>query len=383
MLGPAASMQSWQLEPGLHYLNHGGYGAVPLPVAEEQQRLRARIEQNPTRFFRNDLAELLDDARTRLATFLIADPDGVVFVANATTGVQTVLASLDLDADCEIVTTDHAYVGVRVQLDVAARRTGCAVKVVPLPLPLHDRREIVDIVASALNPATTLLVIDQVASPTGLVFPVADIAAAARAHGVPVLVDAAHAVGMLPVDVSALGVDFWVGNLHKWLCAPKSAAVLSVASPWRDRIRPLVPSAQYDDGLAPSFDWTGTSDPTPVLAALSACDFFDGLGWETVRQHNNALAASGARVIAAALGTAVPVADQLSGSMRIVDLGRELKPDAARSLEGRLFDKHRIEVPITGIDGHRWVRVSAQLYNRLTDYELLAEVLPGLLDELD
>jgi isopenicillin-N epimerase len=367
----------------LSYLNHGGYGAVPAPVAVEQQRLRARIERNPTRFFRSDLAELLGDARTRLAAFLHADPDGVVFVANATTGVQTVLASLDLDASSEIVTTDHAYVGVRVQLDVLARRTGCVVKVVPLALPLRDPDEIVDTVAAALSPATTLLVIDQVASPTGLVFPVADIAAAAHAHGVAVLVDAAHAVGMLPVDVAALDVDFWVGNLHKWLCAPKSAAVLSVAPRWRDRVRPLVPSTQYDDGLRPSFDWTGTSDPTPVIAALSACDYFDDLGWATVRQHNNALAASGARMIAAALNTDLPVSDQLSGSMRIIDLGRMLEPDAARRLEGRLFDTHRIEVPITAIDGHRWVRVSAQLYNRMADYELLAAVLPSLLDELD
>jgi isopenicillin-N epimerase len=367
----------------LSYLNHGGYGAVPAPVAVEQQRLRARIERNPTRFFRSDLAELLGDARTRFAAFLHADPDGVVFVANATTGVQTVLASLDLDASSEIVTTDHAYVGVRVQLDVLARRTGCVVKVVPLALPLRDPDEIVDVVTAALSPATTLLVIDQVASPTGVVFPVAAIAAAARAHGIPVLVDGAHAVGMLPVDVAALDVDFWVGNLHKWLCAPKSAAVLSVASPWRDRIRPLVPSAQYDDGLRPSFDWTGTSDPTPIFAALSACDFFDDIGWETMRGHNNALAASGARAVAAALDTDLPVADELSGSMRIIDLGRTLEPDAARSLEQRLYDEHRIEVPITAIDGHRWIRISAQLYNRMSDYELLADVLPGLLRDLD
>jgi isopenicillin-N epimerase len=349
-------------------------------VAEEQQRLRARIERNPTRFFRSDLTELLGDARTRLAAFLHADPDGVVFVANATTGVQTVLASLDLDASSEIVTTDHAYVGVRVQLDVLARRTGCAVKVVPLALPLRDSDEIV---AAALSPATTLLVIDQVASPTGVVFPVADIATAARAHEVPVLVDAAHAVGMLPVDVAALDVDFWVGNLHKWLCAPKSAAVLCVAPTWRDRIRPLVPSAQYDDGLRPSFDWTGTSDPTPIFAALSACDFFDDIGWDAMRRHNNALAASGARAVAGALGTDLPVADELSGSMRIIDLGRTLEPDAARSLEQRLYDEHRIEVPITAIDGHRWIRISAQLYNRISDYELLAGVLPGLLRDLD
>jgi isopenicillin-N epimerase len=304
-----------------------------------------------------------------------------VFVANATTGVRTVLASLRPDATSEIVTTDHAYPAVRTQLAVGSREDGYTTRVVPLPFPMPNADAIVAAVVDALSPRTTLLVIDHVAAPSGLVLPIERIAAAARQRGIPVLVDGAHAAGMLPVDVSALGVDFWVGNLHKWICAPKAAAVLWIAPQWREQIRPLVPAVQYDEGLQPAFDWTGTTDPTPILAAPSALDFFDSLGWDTVRSHNRSLATEGARAVAAALGTELPVSDELSGALRIVDLGRSFDPAAARSLEQRLYDEHRIEVPVTYVNGNRWLRLSAQVYNDISDYERLASVLRSLLRE--
>lgn len=377
-----AQLGGWQLDPGIAYLNHGGFGAVPRAVDRVRRELLAELEHNPTRFLTVRLAELLASARSRLAAFLGADPAGLVVTTNATTGVQTVLSSLDLTAGSEIVTTDHSYGAVRVQLQALHRRTGCALRVARVGLPVGDPADIVAAVMAQVSAATNLVVLDHVASPSGVIFPVAPIAAACRARGVPVLVDGAHAAGMLPVDLGELGVDFWVGNLHKWICAPKTAAVLSIAPQWRELIRPLVASNDYDSGLLPAFDWTGTVDPTPLLAAVTSVELLTAIGWDAIREHNRLLAAAGARVLADALGTQLPVPDVLAGALRTVDLGQVLEAPTARLVERRLFDEHRIQVPVTALDGHRWIRLSAQLYNTPGDYDRLARVLPALLADV-
>jgi isopenicillin-N epimerase len=370
----------WLLDPLVAQLNHGGFGAVPEPVAAAAAAVRAEVERNPTYFFTRLLPDRLAAARDELSIFLNADPAGLVFVPNATAGVQTVLASLGLGAGDEIVTTDHAYVAVRRQLAVLADRAGVTVRVVPVPLPVSGPDEVAAAVLGGLGPATRLLVVDHVASPSGLRFPVERLVAAARVRDVPVLVDGAHATGLLPVDLRSLGADFWVGNLHKWLCGPKAAAVLCAAPRWRDVLRPLVPAVGYGEGLHPAFDWTGTADPTPVLAAPTAVWVFGELGWPAVRRRNEALAAEGAALVAAGVGTSLPVPDEMATAMRVVDLGRELPAACAREVERRLADEHQVQVPVTDLGGHRWLRLSAQLYNTIDDYRRLAAVLPGVLD---
>ena len=222
--------------------------------------------------------------------------------------------------------------------------------------------------------------IDHVASATGFAFPVEAIVQAAQARGIVVCVDAAHALAMLDVDVSALGADFWIGNLHKWLCAPRSAAVVVAAAQHRDRLRPLVPSHMYDLGLHLAFDWTGTFDPAPVLAAPVAIEWLTGLGWGEIRARQLTLAAAGAAAIADALGTGVPVGEQFASALRVIELHRPLTFDEARAVEQRLLAEHHVEAPITGLNGEwRWVRVSGAIYNEPADYQALADALPSVL----
>ncbi len=366
---------AWALDPALAYLNHGSFGATPSCVLAEQQRLRADLERNPVGFLVRQLPELLNAVRAEVAAFLGAEAAGVVFVDNATAGMQTVIAQARLAPGDEVLLTDHCYPAVLAQLERAAGRTGATLQIAPVPLPAGGRASVAAAVLSRLTPRTKLLVIDHVASCSGLVFPVEDIAQACRRLGIPVLVDGAHAAGMLPVDLSRLGADFWVGNLHKWVSAPKASAVLYAAPHWRDTLRPLVASHGLQDGYRPSFDWTGTRDPTALLAVPAALAFFGAAGWQAVRQHNNDLSRQGAELVSARLATRPPDADGLAASMRLVRLPASLTDDDARALERRLLDQYAVVVPVTYHGGWHWLRLSAQLYNTLADYERLADAL--------
>ena len=366
---------AWALDPRLAYLNHGGFGAAPACVLAEQQALRDAMERNPVAFLVRTLPELLADVRARVAAFLAADADGLVFVDNATTGAQTVIAQTRLAPRDEVLTTDHCYPAVLAQLRRAAEASGASVQVAPVPLPAGGRAPIAEAVLSRLSGRTRLVVVDHVASCSGLVFPVEEIAAECRRQGVPVLVDGAHAAGMLPVDLARLGADFWVGNMHKWLCAPKASGVLQVAPQWRETLRPLVASHGIAEGYQPSFDWTGTKDPTALLAVPAALAFFEAAGWDAVRQRNNDLASDGAELVARRIGTCTPEADGLAAAMRVVRLPAPLTEADARALEVRLFEDYQIVVPVTWLDGWQWLRLSAQLYNTLSDYERLADAL--------
>jgi isopenicillin-N epimerase len=366
---------AWTLDPALAYLNHGGFGAAPLPVLAAQQEWLAVMERNPVGLLVRRLPELLDVVRGRVAQFLRADPAGLVFVDNATTGVQAVIAQFRLAAGDEVLTTDHAYPAVMAQLRRAVGMAGAELRVAPVPLPATSREAVAEAVVSRLGPRTRLLVVDHVASCSGLVFPVGQIAGHCRERGVPVLIDGAHAAGMLPVDLAEIGADFWVGNMHKWVCAPKASAVLSAAPQWRDTLRPLVASHGIADGYQPAFDWTGTRDPSAILAVPAALDFFGAAGWPEVRRHNNDLARVGAGLVAERIGTSFAGCDGLAGSMRLVPLPAPLTESGARALETRLLEHHGVVVPATYHGGWRWLRVSAQLYNTVADYERLADAL--------
>ena len=366
---------AWTLDPSLAYLNHGGFGATPACVLADQQAWRDALERNPVGFLVHQLPELLDGVRSEVAAFLGADEDGLVFVDNATSGMQTVIAQVRLAPGDEVVVSDHCYPAVLAQLRQAADASGAVLRIAPVPLPAVSRAAVADAVLSRLSGRTKLLAIDHVASCSGLVFPVEEIVAECHRQGVAVVVDGAHAAGMLPVDLGRLGADFWVGNMHKWVCAPKASAALHVAPQWRDTLRPLVTSHGVADGYLSSFAWTGTHDPSAMLAVPSALTFFSQAGWAAVRQHNSELAAQGAALIAGKIGTVAPDASDLAAAMHLVPLPAPLSEADARALECLLLADHGVVVPVTCHGGWRWLRVSAQLYNTLSDYERLAAAL--------
>jgi isopenicillin-N epimerase len=366
---------AWTIDSGLAYLNHGSFGATPAEVLAEQDRLRAALERNPVGFMVYQLPELLAAVRSRVAGFLGADADGLVFVDNATSGTQTVIAQTRLGPGDEVLTTDHCYPAVLAQLRRATEATGASLQVAPVPLPAASPAAVAEAVLSRLGDRTRLLVVDHVASCSGMIFPVREIAAGCRRQGVPVLVDGAHAPGMLPVDLGTLGADFWTGNMHKWVCAPKASAALYAAPGCRETLRPLVASHDVFTGYRPAFDWTGTRDPTALLSVPAALDFFGRAGWQAVRERNNDLARRGAALVADRLGTSAPGADDLAASLRLVQLPAPLAEADARALERRLLEQHGVVVPVTYHGGWRWLRLSAQLYNTIADYERLAGAL--------
>ena len=372
------------------FLNHGSFGAAPKTVLDAQRALRDRLEHNPMAFFIRDLEGLLDASRTRLAAFVGASPTELAFVPNATTGVNTVLRSLRFAPGDELVTTNHEYNACKNALDAVAHESGAKVVVARVPFPLTDPAEVLLAILAVVTPRTRLVLVDHVTSPTGLVIPLEAIAQELGRRGVDVLVDGAHAPGMIPLDLHALGVPFYTANCHKWLCAPKGAAFLYVRDDRQKSVRPLnishgANSPRTDRSrFLVEFDWTGTSDPTPQLCIGDAIDCLDAMvpgGITEIMKRNRALALEARTILAKALGIDPPAPDSMIGSMAALPLP-DGKATVAASLYGDplqevLQKTWHIEVPIVPWPAppKRLVRVSAQLYDTRNEYVYLAEKL--------
>ena len=387
----------WGLDPSVLFLNHGSFGACPRPVLALQQGLRERMETEPVRFLGSGLEGLWDEARASLAAFIGSDPADVVFVPNATTGVNTVLASLRFSPGDELLVTDQEYNACRNALEEAALRTGARVVVATLPFPAASPEESAEAILRRATPRTRLLLVDHVVSQTALVMPVAALVREMAARGVETLVDGAHGPGMLPLDLSSLGAAYYTGNCHKWLCAPKGAALLHVRRDLQPGVRPLVISHGANSPRADrsrfllEFGWTGTHDPTPYLCVAEAIRFLGSLlpgGWPEVMARNRALALRGRRLLCDALRIEEPCPESMVGSMAAVPLpdapGPKPQPPLFLDpLQVALWERHRIEVPVIYWPAfpRRVLRLSAQLYNEPAHYEKLAEAVKGLLDE--
>ena len=349
----------WALDPEAAFVNHGAFGATPRPVLEEQDRWRARMEAQPVDFLLRRYFGYVAEARDAVAEFLGADPERLAFVTNATTGVATVLAALVSPGD-RVVVTDHVYPAVAFAL--AGR--GADVAVVAF-----DPDAGASVLLDAVDERTRLVVVDAVTSVTGVVMPFAEVVAGCRERGVPCLVDAAHAPGLLPVDLRALDPDYWTGNLHKWVCAPKGAAVLYAREP----VRSLVPSHGWGGGFHAELDWSGTFDPSAWLSVPTALRLMEELGWETVRSYGRALAAWGASVT----GLPLPVPAERHAAMALLDAGLATYDDAL-AMRDAMWSADRVEVGATGWRGRGWLRLSAAAYNRPSDYERLAAAVGRL-----
>jgi isopenicillin-N epimerase len=381
----------WILDPHIDFLNHGSFGACPRAVLDVQQELRERLEHQPVQFMTRDLEPFLDASRRALAEFVGADPEGVVFVTNATTGANTVLRSFEFVPGDEILTTDHAYPACRNAIERVAMEREARVAVAPVPFPLEDPAQVVDAVLAAVTPRTRLALLDHVTSPTGLVWPLERLVPALEERGVAVLVDGAHAPGMLALDIAGLGASFYTGNCHKWMCAPKGAGFLWIRADRRGRIHPLVTSHGATSArpersrLHLEFDWVGTGDPTPfrcIPAAIATIGDLRPRGWPEVREHNRSLALAARRILCDALGVRVPAPESMIGSLVSVPLpaGRPSGQVLAAwmdPLQQVLVERERIEVPIFAHPAppSRLLRVSAQLYNEPAQYQRLARAL--------
>ena len=392
---PYALDSPWDLDPSITYLTHGTYGACPRPVLEHQRALLRELEANAIGFLTRELEDRLDAARREIAEFLHADPEGLVAVPNATTGVATVLGSLRLRPGDELLTDDHEYNATLNALASTAERAKARVVRVSIPLPIRHPEEVVEALLAGVTPRTRMALVSHVTSPSGLVFPIEAIVRELDRLGVDTLVDAAHAPGMLPVDVAALGAAYWTGNGHKWLCGPKVAGVLVVREDRRDGVLPLVTSHGRNDPrkdrppLWKEFDWQGTSNPTALRSLPEAIRVVGGLqpgGWPAHMAANRALALEARALLNDALGLEPIAPESMVGSMASIRLPEAMDEDAANAVAHSLAEKERIEVPLVSFPVRAardpgagatstLLRVSAQRYNERADYERLADAL--------
>ena len=375
----------FSLDPTVDHLNHGSFGAMPITVQRAQQRLRDELAADPQRFYTRGLADRIGHVRQYIAIALGADPAGCAMVPNATTGVGIALRTVAPADGQEILTTDHGYGAVDVAVDELCRTTGAVHRKIAIALTATDD-EIISAIVAALRPGRTrLVIVDQVTSPTARLFPVERIVAAVRSRtpGAALVVDGAHAPGMLEVDIDGVGADFWVGNLHKWAFTPPGCAILAVSPVWRARVVPPTVSWEQGAGFPASLEYQGTLDYTPWLAALAGLYLLNSLDPDTVRRHNRTLVRWGQRLVGAALGVESGNLPDQDGavSMRLVPLPATVAttPADAAALRQRIDDELSIEVAVNAWNGRGLLRLSGQVYNRPDEYRRLAAGLPRLL----
>jgi isopenicillin-N epimerase len=376
----------WGFDEGLTFLNHGSFGAAPLELLERASALRRDIERNPVEGVWRAAMPRIRQSAERCAAFVGAPPASTGFVTNATAAINAVLHSLPMSTGDELLHLDHGYNAIWRTLEMIARRRGVIVKQVQLPLPVSASEQVVETLLAAVTPATKLIVIDQVTSPSALRLPVAAIVRAAAERGVEVVIDGAHSPGMLDRPAAeAPAAAAWTGNLHKWPCALRGCALLSVRPNLAEQIHAPIISHHFDQGIARELDWQGTIDPTAWLLAGEAIAFMDRFGgWAAVRHYNHQLATDMHAMLCARLGLTPlsPLDGSMLGSMATLALPAALQPGCdARSpeaLQATLLDRFSIEIPVFEFAGVRYTRISCHVYNEVSDYERLADALEQL-----
>ena len=377
----------WSLDPQVAYLNHGSYGACPTAVLKLHAQLREELEREPVDFLSRRLPGRLQEARVVLSNFVGANPADMVFVVNATTGVNAVLRSLTFAPGDELLTTSHVYAACHKTLRYIAHRAGARIVIATLPFPIVDDEQIVAAVHAAVTGRTKLALIDHITSPTALILPIARLVRELDERGVDTLVDGAHAPGMIPLALDDIGAAYYTGNCHKWLCAPKGAAFLHVRRDRQEDLHPTVISHGYRSGFHAEFDWTGTAEPSAWLCVPEAIRFMGALlpgGWPALMMHNRATAIACRKIVEEAIGAKSAAPEHMLGSMATV-----LLPKGAKGSVADPFDRDRVTTWVRERGIESWfhdepaplLRISAQIYNDTEQYRrlsvLLEEVLHG------
>lgn len=370
----------WQFEPGITYLNHGAFGAPSIPVEDAARGWRDRTAANPTAFFERELPTALRSAAGELATHLGGTGDDLVFVNNVTAGINAVLRSLVLMPGDEVVVTNHLYISARRTLDFVCERAGARLIFADVPFPVRNENDIVSAVVGAMSPRTRLVMLDHVTHETALVLPIERIAARCAERGIAVLIDGTHGPGNVPVELDKLGhqgVRWYAGSCHNWLGAPQGSGFLWVHPDRQGLIRPTAISNRFGDGFTEAFDWPGTKDFSAWLAVPEALRHRGTLGDGGIQLYTRDLAQRAAGLLRDRWDTMTGAPLDMFSSMATVALPVDSPATAAAAADLRktLRSDYRIEVHVTPFNGRLWVRLSAYLYNEISDYERLANAV--------
>jgi isopenicillin-N epimerase len=368
--------EEFLLDPSVTFLNHGSFGACPRAVFERYQHWQLELERQPVLFLARRLDELLEEARSALGAYVGADPDELVFVPNATAGVNIAARPLGLKPGDEVLSTDLEYGALDLAWEHVCRDFGARYVRTPIRLPLASAEEVAETIWAGVGPHTRVLFLSHHTSSTAFTLPVAELCRRARERGIRTIVDGAHVPGHLPLDLRALDVDYYAGNCHKWLCAPKGAGFLYVRRELQRDIHPLVISWGYQ-GDEPSFlsrhEQQGTGDPSAYLSVPAAIEWQRTHNWDSVRERCHELA----RRARNELGLEPLTPDSTDFFRQMVAL--RLPEGAPADLQERLYDEHRIEIPVSEHGEGRLIRASFQGYNDAGDLERFEAALDELL----
>ncbi len=376
---PSSLQALFLLDPNIVFLNHGSFGATPRPVFDTYQRWQRELERQPVEFLGRRFADLMRDARTRLAAFVGCAADDLVYVPNATTAVNIVARGLPLNPGDEILATDHEYGAMDRVWQFVCRKTGAVYVRQPMPVPVTTAADFVETLWAGVTPRTRVLFLSHITSPTALIFPIATLCRRARDAGILTVVDGAHALGQIPLRLEEIGADVYTSNAHKWLCAPKGAAFLYVRRDAQPLIEPLIVSWGYaaekprTSRFVDEQEWTGTRDLSAYLSVPAAIEFQKEHHWDQVRQNCHALARVARERITALTGLAPLSPDAPEWYAQMITL--PLPPCDAAQIKTRLLDEFHIEVPVLVWQGRPFLRVSIQAYNTSSDVERLVDAL--------
>jgi isopenicillin-N epimerase len=373
---PEELRREFLLDPEVAFLNHGSFGACPRPVFERYQAWQRELEREPIDFLDRRLTALLDDARGTLAAYVGCSADDLAFVQNATTGVNLAARSLPLGPNEEVLATDLEYGACDLAWEWACRRAGARYVRAPIPLPLREPSEVAEALFAHATERTRAVYVSHVTSTTGLLLPLEEIIARARALDLVTIVDGAHAPAQVPVDLAALGADCYAGNAHKWLCAPKGAGFLHVRPEHQDRVDAAIVSWGYSEGNAFSqrIEKQGTRDPAAWLTVPDAIRFQAERDWDAVRDRSRRLARDAGRELCDLLRTEPRAPDSMVAQTATVRL-----PRPSPELSQRLFARHRVEIPVGGPEKDL-LRLSVAGY---TTGDEIDRLLAALVRELD
>lgn len=381
----ASAGREFLLRHGITFLNHGSFGACPCPVFAEYQRWQRELEEQPVEFLARRVDDLLAEARASLGGFLGTAAENLVFVPNATYGMNIVARSFPLEPGDEVLGTTHEYGAVERTWTFICEGKGARYRSQPIALPVTSAESVVEQLWQGVTPRTRALVISHITSPTALTFPVAEICRRAAAEGIITIIDGAHAPGQIDLALDEIGADFYAGNLHKWVCAPKGSAFLYAQPDRQPMLQPLVVSWGWR-AIAPGpspfqdyFGWTGTSDPAAYLSVPAAIAFQREHDWPAVRETCHTLAVTASQRIGALTGLSPisPETPDWYGQMRAIPIPRTDVP--AEELHQRLWDDYQIEIPLVDWQEYRFVRISMQAYNTPRDVDRLVTALGELL----
>ncbi len=373
------------LRPEVVFLNHGSFGACPKPVFETYQNWQLVLEQEPVEFIGRRFAELMFDARRHLGRFVGAGADDLFFVTNATTGLNTVARALPLAQGDEVLATDLEYGAMDRMWEFVCRKRGAHYIKHHLPLPVESLSGVVDAIWSGVTPRTKVLFVSHILPVTALLMPIEELAGRARKQGVWMVVDGAHAPGQIDLDLQALGVDFYAGNCHKWMMAPKGAGFLYVRPERQSLIEPLVVSwgdkSLGDSRFIQENEFQGTRDLAAYLSVPAAIAFMEDHDWEQERKrcHRLVVAAREKMIEVTRLPPSSPPSEIWFRQMAAQRLPPDLDGEA---LHRRLFDEHSVEIPVGEANGEQFIRISVQGYNSDSDVERFTQAFAELFREM-